>query len=183
MRDRKGQHKNSLLIGCAVTIVFAVIVQATALSQGAALVLLGVGLALGVVGVGWAGWLVNSIYCWLSRRFSMMLRNGDRLTAGRRCLAAAAALDELLASLWQERWRGMARLARRRMERRVLAEYPRRCRSTVQDAINLAWLAAVSVPPEIARYADQPHSIAEVQWVRDWLRRVGDELSTDVRVA
>jgi hypothetical protein len=167
--------RNDLLIACAVTIVCSFISYAVPISQMVALLLVGVAVVLGVLGIGvqefFLGWLVRQS----SRAASGMIGRGNRSSVAQICSDVVDALGVLLRPI-AESWDELGTLAKRRVNKQLVDRYKSECRHLVRDAIAQAEMrAAVSVPPEIRRYAEAPRGVNDLLWLRDWLRRVSED--------
>jgi hypothetical protein len=168
------EHTNSLLAGCAVSVLLYSLGEWFSLPHAAAgAVTVGAAAALAfAAGLGStaAGWVVRVLGD-LSHR---VRKSGDRRAAHTHCSEASVPLDELIARHEQAVQNRPRWVSERSLEKKLIAEYNAEHRRRVQEAIREAHLV-VTVPPEIAEWAADPRSLRELQSVCSWLRRVGDE--------
>lgn len=162
-------RRDGVVLGCAVTILVSAVPAAVKLSEAVAFGLIGVAILMIMVSLGWWRALARTVRRWISRNLHGLMADGDDAAVGLVCEMAAAHLDELVQT--SDLWSKPTRLSKHLANKRLVAEYKKSHRPSVQNAINQARMI-VSVPPNIVRYAEEPGSLGDLQLLRDWLRRV-----------
>jgi hypothetical protein len=171
--DKSSRRWHGVALGCAVT-VLVVPLTGVKLPHVVVVGIIGAAVLVIFVALGWWDKLAWVLRRELSRKLQGLREDGDSFAVGRVCTAAAESLDELLAPREDDLWSRATRLRERRSARRLLATYRSTYQGAIQDAIKRAGMI-VSVPPEIVRAAGQPRTIADLQLLRDWLRRIASQ--------
>jgi hypothetical protein len=163
-----------LLLTSAVAIVISFISYLVPISRTIALVLLVVAILLAGLGSGLLQVSVERLFHLCGRVISALIGYGNRSNVSQTCTEVADALERLLREVADGYWKEMGAVAKYRANRQVIRRYKLEHRQNVCNAIAQAG-AIVSVPPEIKRYAEQPRNVNDLLWLRDWLRRIGEE--------
>jgi hypothetical protein len=169
---RKRNHATAALIaGIAAAGLFSVVWLVVRPSLPVALAIAVLLLAATTTGLavalGWWDWLSAPIQKRRQRKRRKTVQETEDTAAMPKAGVASDLLERLLVSY------GHLNHLDRRATRKLLKEYENTLREHVVRAVEQAW-AIVTVPPEVTRCAERPHSVAELEHVRDWLHMVAE---------
>ena len=166
--------RDGMVGGCAVTVLVYGLAESVKLGHATALWLSGGSVLVLVVAFGpWTG-LGRAARRRIGSGMNRALYDGELQALALLCANAAGALDSLLAPGFDALWRKPTILTEHRRNKRLIAAYHREHGPLVQSAVGRARLT-LSVPPNIVRFAEDPRSVADLQYLRDWLRRIADQ--------
>jgi hypothetical protein len=168
----RGPHWGGL--GCAIPVLLFVLAYLGGFPL-AVLLALGIASVLAIVAcLPWSSLVVGATG-WLGTALHRTFEEAAIRSARNACAAAATALDRLLDRHESKPRHGI--VAEFRHSRYVLPRYGGNLRKTVEYAVGQA-RDVVSVPPEVVRCAERPRSVADLEFLRDWLRRIADNSDT-----
>jgi hypothetical protein len=167
---RRGPHWGGL--GCAIPVLLFALADVGGLPQA---VVVGLGIAAVVtiiVCLRWWSSLAGKVHRRVGRGLHNMLKDAALHAACGACGAVANDLDHMLDRHDPGFRHGV--VSEFLHGRHVLTRYHNELREAAADAVNQA-REVVSVPPAVVRCAERPRSVADLEYLRDWLRRIAEE--------